>query len=44
MKHYGAEVILIHDAGNIGECIEECLNTALKMAEEDPRVLCASAV
>ena len=38
MKHYGAEVILIHDAGNIGESIEECLNTALKMAEEDPRV------
>ncbi len=38
MKHYGAEVILIHDAGNIGTCIEECLNTALKMAEEDPRV------
>ncbi len=38
MKHYGAEVVLIHDAGNIGECIEECLNTALKMAEEDPRV------
>ena len=29
---------LIHDAGNIGACIEECLNTALKMAEEDPRV------
>ena len=38
MRHYGAEVVLIHDAGNIGECIEECLNTALKMAEEDPRV------
>ena len=38
MKHYGAEVVLIHDAGNIGECIEECLNTALKMAEEDPRI------
>ncbi len=38
MKHYGAEVVLIHDAGNIGECIEECLSTALKMAEEDPRV------
>ena len=38
MKHYGAEVILIHDAGNIGACIEESLNTALKMAEEDPRV------
>lgn len=38
MKHYGAEVILIHDAGNIGACIEECLNTALRMAKEDPRV------
>lgn len=38
VKHYGAEVILIHDAGNIGACIEECLNTALRMAEEDPRV------
>ena len=38
MRHYGAEVVLIHDAGNIGECIEECLNTALKMAEADSRV------
>ena len=38
VRHYGAEVILIHDAGNIGACIEECLNTALRMAEEDPRV------
>ena len=38
MKHYGAEVVLIHDGGNIGECIEECLNTALRMAREDPRV------
>ena len=32
VRHYGAEVILIHDAGNIGECIDECLQTALKMA------------
>lgn len=38
VKHYGAEVILIHDDGNIGECIDECLQTALKMAEEDSRV------
>lgn len=38
VKHYGAEVRLIHDAGNIGECIEECLQTALKMAEENPNV------
>ncbi len=38
MEHYGAEVVLIHDDGNIGECIEECLQTALRMAREDPRV------
>lgn len=38
MHHYGAEVILIHDDGNIGECIDECLQTALRMAKEDPRV------
>ena len=38
VEHYGAEVILIHDAGNIGLCIEECLNTALRMKAEDPRV------
>ena len=36
--HYGAEVILIHDAGNIGECIDECLATAMRMAKEDPNV------
>ena len=36
--HYGAEVILIHDAGDIGACIQECLDTALRMAKEDPRV------
>ena len=29
VKHYGAEVILIHDAGNIGACIEECLKLSL---------------
>lgn len=38
VNHYGAEVILIHDDGNIGLCIEECLNLALKMKEEDPNV------
>ena len=36
VAHYGAEVILVHDAGNIGLCIEECLNLALKMKEEIP--------
>lgn len=38
VRHYGAEVMLIHDAGNIGDCIAECLATALRMAEEDPDV------
>ena len=38
VKHYGAEVILIHDAGDIGKCIDECLQTALKKAEEDENV------
>ena len=34
----GAEVILIHDDGDIGACIDECLQTALRMAKEDPHV------
>ena len=38
VNHYGAEVILVHDAGNIGACIEECLQLALKMQREDPNV------
>ncbi len=38
VEHYGAEVILVHDAGNIGLCIEECLNIALRMQAEDPNV------
>lgn len=38
VTHYGAEVKLIHDDGDIGKCIEECLATALKMAEEDENV------
>lgn len=38
VRHYGAEVKLIHDAGNIGDCIEECVQTALRMAQEDPNV------
>ncbi|HAH18650.1 MAG TPA: cysteine synthase A, partial [Eubacterium sp.] len=25
VRHYGAEVKLIHDAGDIGACIEECV-------------------
>ena len=38
VQHYGAEVILVHDSGNIGLCIEECLNLALKMQKENPNI------
>ena len=38
IRHYGADVILIHDDGDIGKCIDECLNTALRMAKENPKV------
>ena len=38
VKNYGAQVILIHDAGNIGDCIAKCMETALSMAKEDPNV------
>lgn len=38
VRHYGAEVILIHDSGNIGKCIDECLQTAIKMSQENPNV------
>ena len=38
VRHYGAEVILVHDAGNIGLCIEECVELALSMQREDKNV------
>jgi len=38
IKCYGAELVLVHDDGDIGACIHECLETALRMAEEDEHV------
>ena len=38
VRQYGAEVILVHDNGNIGLCIEECVNLALKLKAEDKNV------
>lgn len=38
VEHYGAKVQLVHDKGNIGDCIDECVRLARKMQEEDPRV------
>ena len=38
VKHYGAEVILIHDDGDIGKAIEECRIKAEEIAASDPKV------
>lgn len=38
VHHYGAEVILVHDDGNIGEAIEECVAVANRLKEENPNV------
>lgn len=38
VKAYGAKLVLVHDGGDIGKCINECLQTALRMAKEDKNV------
>ena len=38
VRHYGAKVLTIHDSGDIGKCIEECVETAMRMKEKDARV------
>ena len=38
VRHYGAKVKLIHDAGDIGKAIKECLELAFKMRDENPDV------
>lgn len=38
VNHYGAEVVLIHDDGDIGKCIDDCLQTAINMQKENPNV------
>ena len=38
IRQYGAELVLIHDEDNIGECIDRCIETARRMQREDPRV------
>ena len=38
MRHYGAEVILVHDAGNIGDAIAECVRKAEEIKQNDPNV------
>lgn len=38
VEHYGAEVKIIHDDGDIGKCMADCLELAMKMKEEDENV------
>lgn len=38
VQHYGAEVRLVHDDGNIGDCIERCRQLARDIAASDSRV------
>ena len=38
VSHYGAEVILVHDEGNIGKCMDECVKMAEEMAAKDKNV------
>lgn len=38
VRQYGARVILVHDDGDIGKCIKECIDTAVQMAKNDSRV------
>ncbi len=38
IKHYGAELLLIHDEGNIGECINKCINKAMELKKNNPNV------
>ena len=38
VEHYGATVVIVHDEGDIGKAIDECIQIALRMAAEDDRV------
>ena len=38
VRHYGAEVKLIHDSGDIGKCIQDCIDAAFEMQQINPNV------
>lgn len=38
VEHYGAKTIIVHDEGDIGKAIDECIRIAQDMAEKDARV------
>lgn len=38
VQHYGAEVVLTHDDGDIGKSIRDCIDLAYEMKAKDPKV------
>jgi len=38
IEHYGAEVIIVKDKDNIGDTVENCIQSALSMAKKDNRI------
>lgn len=38
VNHYGAEIILVHDDGDIGKCIDNCISMANDMKQKDKNV------
>lgn len=38
VSNYGAEVRIVHDEGDIGKCIQDCINLANKMKAENPNI------
>lgn len=38
IRQYGAELRLVHDRGDIGECIAKCIKMAQNLKEQDKRV------
>lgn len=38
VKQYGAEIRVVHDEGDIGKCINQCIQLALEMQQKDTHV------
>ncbi len=38
IRHYGAEVRIVHDEGNIGKAMDDCVKMAEEMCRADPNV------
>ncbi len=38
VRHYGAQVLTVHDAGDIGKAIQECVDLAFTLKSKNPKV------